>query len=98
MVELLGNHYGKRAFQAVDAVRRGMVKRYNDFWVVEGKSDKYIVEIDGDDGFCLCKDWLIRRSAKGDICYHMLAARIADQTGMFIRVDEWCIDTVLKDY
>lgn len=97
VVELLCRQYGQRASRAVDAVRHGRVKRYNDFWVVVGsKGEQYVVELDGDDGFCLCKDWLIRRSAKHDICYHMLAARIARDYVMYVSVDDWAYNILLK--
>ena len=87
--------HGKRGQQAIDLVRAGRVKRYRDFFVVEGKGDRYVVE----GGFCTCRDYLYRLSRNGGQCYHILAVRIAEATGKYERVDEWYSDHILqRDY
>lgn len=83
--------HGKRGQQAIDLVRAGRVKRYRDFFVVEGKGDRYVVEGD----FCTCRDYLYRLSRNGGRCYHILAVRIAEATGQYERVDEWYADHIL---
>ena len=84
--------YGKRGSRAIELVRAGKVKRYRDFFVVEGKGDRYVVEGD----FCTCRDYLYRLSRNGGLCYHSLAVRIAGATGQYERVDEWYSDRILQ--
>jgi len=87
--------YGNRGRKAIDLVRAGRVRRYRDFFVVEGKGDLYVVEGD----FCTCRDYLYRLSRNGGQCYHSLAVRIAEATGQYERVDEWYSDRILRrDY
>ena len=73
-------------------VRAGRVKKYRDFFVVEGKGDLYVVEGD----FCTCRDYLYRLSKNGGLCYHSLAVRIAAATGQYEQVDEWYSDHILQ--
>jgi predicted nucleic acid-binding Zn finger protein len=73
--------YGKKGTSALDAIDAGRVKKYLDFIVVEGKTSSYIVE----DDFCTCGDFLYR----GRACWHLLAARIAEETGRIVSVDAW---------
>ncbi len=84
--------YGNRGRKAIDLVRAGKVKKYHDFFVVEGKSDRYVIEGD----FCTCRDYLYRLSRDGGLCYHSLAVRIAEATGQYERVDEWYSDHILQ--
>jgi Uncharacterized metal-binding protein len=87
--------YGNRGRKAVELVQAGRVRRYHDFFVVEGKEDLYVVEGD----FCTCRDYLYRLSRNGGLCYHSLAVRIAEATGQYTRVDEWYSDHILRrDY
>jgi predicted nucleic acid-binding Zn finger protein len=87
--------YGSRGQRAIDLVRAGKVKKYRDFFVVEGKGDRYVVEGD----FCTCRDYLYRLSRNGGLCYHSLAVRIAEATGQYERMDEWYSDHILqRDY
>jgi len=72
---------GKKALAAIDA---GKVKQYQDFFVVEGRTDEYVV----DEDFCTCRDFLYR----GRTCWHLLAVRIAFMTGLLIPVDSWYVD------
>ncbi len=84
--------YGNRGRKAIDLVRAGKVKKYRDFFVVEGKGDRYVVEGD----FCTCRDYLYRLSRNGGLCYHILAVRIAGATGQYEQVDEWYSDHILQ--
>jgi predicted nucleic acid-binding Zn finger protein len=84
--------YDNRGQRAIDLVRAGKVKKYRDFFVVEGKGDLYVVEGD----FCTCRDYLYRLSRNGGLCYHSLAVRIAEATGQYGRVDEWYSDHILR--
>ena len=76
--------YGERGKKALMAVDNGQVKRYLDFFVVVGHSDEYIVE----DDFCTCSDFLFR----GRECWHILAVRIAERTGVYESYDLWYQD------
>lgn len=76
--------FGKKGASALDAIDKGRVKKYLDFFVVEGKTASYIVE----DDFCTCGDFLYR----GRNCWHLLAVRIATTTGIFRQVDGWYAD------
>jgi predicted nucleic acid-binding Zn finger protein len=80
--------FGKKGTSALDAIDAGRVKKYLDFFVVEGKTAAYIVE----DDFCTCGDFLYR----GRACWHLLAVRIAQKTGRFETVDRWYLE-VIKD-
>jgi predicted nucleic acid-binding Zn finger protein len=73
--------FGRKGTSALDAIDLGRVKKYLDFFVVEGKTASYIVEED----FCTCGDFLYR----GRNCWHLLAVRIAVATGHFETVDCW---------
>lgn len=76
--------FGKKGTSALGAIDAGRVKKYLDFFVVEGKTAAYIVE----DDFCTCGDFLYR----GRTCWHLLAVRIAVVTGMFRQVNSWYSD------
>jgi len=80
--------FGGRGKKALDAIDAGKVKKYLDFFVVEGKTASYIVEED----FCSCGDFLYR----GRTCWHLLAVNIARQTGSFGRVEIWYLDILKK--
>ncbi len=72
---------GRKALAAVDERR---VKHYLDFYVVVGHGDEYIVE----GNFCTCNDFLFR----GRECWHILAVRIAERTGIHESYDLWYQD------
>jgi predicted nucleic acid-binding Zn finger protein len=73
--------FGRKGKSALEAIDAGRVKKYLDFFVVEGRTAAYIVE----DDFCTCGDFLYR----GRACWHLLAVRIAQETGRFESVDLW---------
>ena len=72
---------GEKALAAIDSHR---VKKYLDFFVVEGKTGEYVV----DEDFCTCRDFIFRNRE----CWHLLAVRIAQSTGTFEEVDRWYQD------
>ena len=76
--------FGRKGKSALDAIDAGRVKKYLDFVVVEGRTSSYIVE----DDFCTCGDFLYR----GRACWHLLAVRIAEETGRVVSVDLWYLD------
>lgn len=76
---------GKKALAAIDA---GKVRKYLDFFVVEGRTSEYVV----DEDFCTCRDFLYR----GRTCWHLLAVRIAMGADLANRVDEWYQDRWVK--
>ena len=69
--------HGSRGVRAIEAVAEGRVKQYNDFTVVVGYDDEYIVEDDG----CTCKDAEYNLDAEDptDLCWHALAVKIAGE-------------------
>ena len=69
---------GKKALAALDSCKS---KQYLDFFVVEGRTAEYVV----DEDFCTCSDFMYR----GRTCWHLLAVRIAQETGMFQKIDSW---------
>ncbi len=88
----LAREFGSRGKKAVGLVRSGKVKKYRDFFVVEGSTGEYIVE----DDFCTCKDYLYRLSTKGGVCYHSIAVRIARATGEYEQIGQWYSDVVAR--
>lgn len=84
-IETVFGTKGKKALAAIDD---GKVLKYLDFFVVEGRTARYIVE----DEFCTCRDFMFR----GRACWHLLAVRIALATSTFVPVDRWYQDQ-LKD-
>ena len=78
----------RKGTSALDAIDAGRVKKYLDLFVVEGRTAAYIVE----DDFCTCGDFLYR----GRACWHLLAVRIAQETGMFQSVGSWYQETLME--
>ena len=78
--ETFGNR-GKKALAALDA---GKITKYLDFFVVMGRTADYVV----DEDFCTCGDFMFRNRT----CWHLLAVRIAQQTGLYESVDGWYQD------
>ena len=76
--------YGDRGKKALAAIDDGKVKKYLDFFVVEGRTAEYVV----DEDFCTCGDFMYR----GRTCWHLLAVRIAQETGTFRQIDSWYQD------
>lgn len=80
--------FGRKGTSALDAIDTGRVKKYLDFFVVEGRTAAYIVE----DDFCTCGDFLYR----GRACWHLLAVRIAKETDRFETIECWYQETLQK--
>jgi len=78
--ETFGNR-GKKALAALDA---GKITKYLDFFVVTGRTAEYVV----DEEFCTCGDFMFRNRT----CWHLLAVRIAQETGLYERIDSWYQD------
>jgi predicted nucleic acid-binding Zn finger protein len=76
--------YGSRGVKALAALDEGRVKKYLDFFVVQGATSEYII----DEDFCTCGDFLYR----GRGCWHLLAVRFARATGLFEPVGIWYQD------
>jgi predicted nucleic acid-binding Zn finger protein len=73
---LLADH-GDRGQRAIEAASEGRVKQYNDFTVVVGHEDEYIIE----DGGCTCRDSQYNLGPD-ESCWHAIAVDVAE------RVDE----------
>jgi predicted nucleic acid-binding Zn finger protein len=76
--------FGTRGEKALTALDSGRIKKYLDFFVVQGRTAEYIV----DDDFCTCSDFMFR----GRTCWHLLAVRIAQETKTFRHIDSWYQD------
>jgi len=76
--------FGNRGKKALTALDDGRIKKYLDFFVVQGRTADYIVE----DDFCTCRDFMFR----GRTCWHLLAVRIARETNTFRSIDSWYMD------
>ena len=91
-VSAIIQEYGTRGKNAVELVLAGKVKKYRDFFVVQGRENQYVVEGD----FCTCRDYLYRLARQDGVCYHSLAVKIASATGQYEEVDAWYSDTILQ--
>jgi len=80
--------FGQRGKSALAAIDAGKIKKYLDFFVVEGRTSDYVV----DDDFCTCRDFMYRNRN----CCHLSAVRIARETGQFVEVDAWYQDILAK--
>ena len=78
------NECGQQGENALAAIDSHRVKKYLDFFIVEGKTGEYVV----DEDFCTCRDFIFRNRE----CWHLLAVRIAQTTGTFEEVDRWYQD------
>jgi len=76
--------FGTRGKKALTALDSGRIKKYLDFFVVQGRTAEYIV----DEDFCTCSDFMFR----GRTCWHLLAVRIAQETKTFRHIDSWYQD------
>jgi predicted nucleic acid-binding Zn finger protein len=76
---------GARGKKALEAIDKGLVKKYNDFFVVTGSSRDHVIC----EGVCTCPDFAFRQNP----CYHILAVRIAEETGLFETIDAWYQET-----
>lgn len=79
--------HGSRGRKAIEAVGEARVKKYNDFIVVVGYGDEYIIE----NGECDCKDvrYNLDQEDPSQRCWHALAYEIAKRSGAFDEHDLW---------
>ena len=68
--------HGDRGQRAIEAASEGRVKQYNDFTVVVGHEDEYIVE----DGSCNCQDAQYNLGPD-ESCWHAIAVDVAERVG-----------------
>jgi len=82
--------HGDRGRRAIEAVSETRVKQYRDFTVVVGYDEEYVVE----DGGCTCKDsqYNLDAADPDQLCWHALAAEIADGVGAVDDHDMWYSD------
>jgi predicted nucleic acid-binding Zn finger protein len=73
--------YSTRGKKAIDAIDSHLVKKYLDFFVVTGSSARYVVC----EGVCTCRDFAYRQKP----CWHLIAVRIAEATGIYETIDSW---------
>jgi predicted nucleic acid-binding Zn finger protein len=76
ITERILDAHGDRGQRAIEAASEGRVKQYEDFTVVVGHDDEYIVEA----GSCNCEDAQYNLGPE-ESCWHALAAAIAAPIG-----------------
>ncbi len=84
----LKDFFGERFQKALELVEKGSVKRYafkpsgRVIWEVRGKRSNY--QVLPHTNFCSCDDYYFRvMNSKKQLCYHILAQRIASALGKF---------------
>lgn len=90
IVEKLITRHGDRAKRAITAVVESRIKQYNDFTVVVGHHDEYIIE----NNTCTCDDtrYNLDSDDPHDRCWHSLAAEIAHILDTTDSHDLWYTD------
>jgi predicted nucleic acid-binding Zn finger protein len=85
--------YGALFDEAYEAVRQGKVKKYSFTpsgrvrWIVVGRHRDYLILPRA--GHCTCEDFFFRvLSHEKPMCYHLLAQKIAVQTGKYDVIEE----------
>jgi predicted nucleic acid-binding Zn finger protein len=89
-VEQIGAIHGERGLTAIEAVSDGRVKQYQDFTVVVGHDDEYIIE----EAACTCKDsqYNLDRTDPSQRCWHVLAVEIAEAIDAVDHHEMWYSD------
>lgn len=89
-VDRIVSVHGDRGQKAIEAVGEGRVKEYRDFTVVVGHEDEYIIEDDS----CDCPDSSYNLDVENpeELCWHAIAARIADAIDAAEEHDMWYSD------
>ena len=90
IVERILDVHDERGKRALEAVAEGRVKGYNDFTVVVGYEEEYVIEGDG----CTCKDaeYNLDGGDPTQRCWHVLAADVAERVGKVEDHDMWYSD------
>jgi predicted nucleic acid-binding Zn finger protein len=98
--ELTGKHlaqlseaFGSRFIKAWETIKEKRVKKYvfspsgRVVWIVVGREREY--QIMPAAGFCSCDDFYFRvMDREANICYHLIAQKIADSLGEYDKVEE----------
>lgn len=90
IVETLIDIHGDRAKRAITAVTESRIKQYNDFTIVVGYTDEYIIE----NKSCTCADekYNLDTDNPEDRCWHSLAVEIATILDTIEEHDLWYTD------
>jgi predicted nucleic acid-binding Zn finger protein len=90
VVSRIFDAHGARGRKGVEAVGERRVKQYNDFLVVVGHDDEYIVE----QGGCTCEDvqYNLDLEDPTQLCWHAIAAAIAMRIDAVDEHDIWYTD------
>lgn len=82
--------HGSRGAKAIEAIPEDRVKEYQDFTIVVGMNEEYIVEGNS----CTCKDMEYNLDADDpqQLCWHVLAVEIAQRIGAVDRYDLYYTD------
>lgn len=89
-VESIVDTHGDRGRRAIEAVGERRVKGYRDFTVVVGHEEEYVVEHDT----CTCRDveYNLDREDPTQLCWHVIAAKIAHAIDVVDHHDMWYSD------
>jgi len=89
----LSEAFGSRFKKAWNTIQEERVKKYifspsgRIVWVVVGREREY--QIMPEAGFCSCDDFYFRvMDREANICYHLIAQRIADRLELFDKIEE----------
>jgi len=84
------DYFGERSHRALNLIEKGSVKRYlfkpsgRVIWEVKGRKSTY--QVMPNTNFCSCDDYYFRvMNSKKQLCYHIIAQRIASALGRFER-------------
>lgn len=90
VVERVIETHGERGRKAIEAVGERRVKEYLDFTVVVGYGDEYVIEAGG----CICEDSQYNLDPRDpeELCWHVIAAAIAERIDAVDRHDMWYSD------
>lgn len=86
--------FGDRGKKAIACAKGNRVAKYLDFYVVRGKTADYVIA----ENFCTCQDYFARRMKKGDLCYHIIAAEIAEAAGLAEEKNEWYFEKIMQEW
>jgi predicted nucleic acid-binding Zn finger protein len=89
----LSETFGSQFIKAWDTIKEKRVKKYvfspsgRIVWIVVGREREY--QIMPAAGFCSCDDFYFRvMDREANICYHLIAQKIADALGWYDKVEE----------
>lgn len=89
----LSEVFGQRFTKAWETLKEERVKKYvfspsgRIVWIVVGREREYLIMPAA--GFCSCDDFYFRvLDREVDLCYHLVAQKIADALGWYDKVEE----------